>query len=305
MLDFRVDTFLTVCKYMNFTKAARHLHITQPGVSQHIRHLEEYYQVRLFDYQGRKLTLTHDGEIFRNAVTTMKHDEHHLKALFAGGQRGIPRLSIGLTLTVGEFALSQKLADYFARHKHLSGRIEIANTAKLLQSLDHGDIDVAIVEGYFARSEYDYLVYAKEAYLPLCAAQSPLGAQTLSFTDILSKRLITREPGSGTREILEKYLQERNLTLQDFAAVIEVSNLEVMKDMVAKGCGITFLYQAAVREELADGRLRQMKLDDFHIHHDFTFIWRKHSVFSAYYQELFAMLRDDGPAKAGDIVPVI
>ena len=54
MLDFRIHTFLAVCQCLNFTKAAQMLNITQPAVSQHIRYLEEFYGVKLFDYQGKQ-----------------------------------------------------------------------------------------------------------------------------------------------------------------------------------------------------------------------------------------------------------
>ena len=53
MIDHRLHTFLTVCKYMNYTKAAQELFITQPAVSQHIRYLEKYYGVSLFSYSGK------------------------------------------------------------------------------------------------------------------------------------------------------------------------------------------------------------------------------------------------------------
>ncbi len=59
MLDFRTDTFLTVCETMNFTEAARRLHITQPAVSQHIRFFEKEYDVKLFSYCNKQLYLTH------------------------------------------------------------------------------------------------------------------------------------------------------------------------------------------------------------------------------------------------------
>ena len=48
MQDFRMDTFLTVCKYMNYTKAAKELNLTQPAVSQHIHFLEQTYGVEHF-----------------------------------------------------------------------------------------------------------------------------------------------------------------------------------------------------------------------------------------------------------------
>lgn len=55
MLDFRIDTFLTVCEYMNFTKAAQILCITQPAVSQHIKYLEKTHNKR-----GRILIWKHN-----------------------------------------------------------------------------------------------------------------------------------------------------------------------------------------------------------------------------------------------------
>ena len=64
MLDFRINTFLTVCEYMNFTKAAQILCITQPAVSQHIKYLENTYNTKLFEYEGKKIKLTKSGEIF-------------------------------------------------------------------------------------------------------------------------------------------------------------------------------------------------------------------------------------------------
>lgn len=58
MLDFRIETFLCVCRHMNFTYAADELHITQPAVSQHIRFLENYYSAKLFERDGKKIKLT-------------------------------------------------------------------------------------------------------------------------------------------------------------------------------------------------------------------------------------------------------
>lgn len=63
MLDFRIHTFLCVCRHMNYTRAAAELHITQPAVSQHIRYLEREYGTKLFSYKGKHLQLTQAGHI--------------------------------------------------------------------------------------------------------------------------------------------------------------------------------------------------------------------------------------------------
>lgn len=52
MLDFRIHTFLCVCRHMNYTRAAAELHITQPAVSQHIRYLEREYGAKLLVTRG-------------------------------------------------------------------------------------------------------------------------------------------------------------------------------------------------------------------------------------------------------------
>ena len=91
MLDFRIDTFLTVCEYMNFTKAAEILCITQPAVSQHIKYLEKTYDTKFFEYEGKKINLTKSGKIFYQTATTMKHDEEYLKEKIIQEKLGITK----------------------------------------------------------------------------------------------------------------------------------------------------------------------------------------------------------------------
>ena len=57
MLDFRIETFLMVSETMNFTEAAKKLHITQPAVSQHIHFLEKEYGAKLFSYHNKRLKI--------------------------------------------------------------------------------------------------------------------------------------------------------------------------------------------------------------------------------------------------------
>ena len=73
--DFRVKTFLTVCKTLNYTRAAEELALTQPAVSQHITYLEREYNAKLFTYHRKKLELTRAGRVLRDALATMAHDD--------------------------------------------------------------------------------------------------------------------------------------------------------------------------------------------------------------------------------------
>ena len=117
MLDFRTETFLTVCQTMNFTAAAKQLNITQPAVSQHIHFLEEQYNTSLFIYQNKQLSLTRSGEILRKHLLTMKNDEKAVREELRSTLSETESLSIGVTMTIGEYAIVDKLANFLIRHR--------------------------------------------------------------------------------------------------------------------------------------------------------------------------------------------
>ena len=116
MLDFRMETFLTVCNDMNFTHAAEHLNLTQPAVSQHIKHLEKTYGTELFIRDKKKLRLTPAGEILRSALETMRNDENTLKKRMQESIEGKKVLTFGVTMTIGEYAIVPALSRFIKTH---------------------------------------------------------------------------------------------------------------------------------------------------------------------------------------------
>ena len=134
------------------------------------------------------------------------------------------------------------------------------------------------------------MVYSRERYIGVCRKDYPFHKKVRRIEDLLPERVIIREPGSGTREIWENVLESKNLGVHDFRNVVEIGNINAIKQLVGDGLGITFLYQAAVQKELEEGLLAEIPLEDFHITHDFTFIWRKNSIFAEDYHELFELL---------------
>ena len=106
----------------------------------------------------------------------------------------------------------------------------------------------------------------------------------------MGERLLLREKGSGTREILDRLLESRNLSSGDFRELTEINNINVIKGLAREGRGVTFLYEAAVKRELKEGSLSVIALEDARINHDFTFVWRKDSVFADYYRGIFREL---------------
>ena len=128
MLDNRTITFLTVCKEMNYTRAAEKLNISQPAVSQHIQYMEDYYGVRLFRFIGKKLILTDAGRLLQRSLTALHNNEIYLKEQLSFINDKKQTLRFGATLTVGDFMIARPLSDFLAKHKGADISVTVANT---------------------------------------------------------------------------------------------------------------------------------------------------------------------------------
>lgn len=291
MLDFRIETFLAVCETMSYTQAARRLNITQPAVSQHMAHLERIYETRLFERRGRHLELTPAGELLRQACETMVHDEGLLRERMAqaAGTNSRLRLRIGMTLTAGEYVVAAPLARYLVRHRDVDVSVRSGDTAELLEGLARGEVDCAFIEGLFDASRYESDCFDAQRLMCVCAPDHPLAGGMVELDDLLGECLIVREAGSGSRAVLEHALVTRNLSLASFGRRVEASSVGICRALAEGGVGITFLYEAAVREALDAGRLSPIELTGAPIEHDISFVRLPGSV---YRHELARLLHE-------------
>ena len=289
MQDFRMDTFIEVCQCMNYTRAAEALNITQPAVSGHIRVLEKHYGVWLFRYEGKNLILTKEGEMLYRAALRMRHDEKRLEEMMHAMEQGRQNWKFGATLTIGQYVLPERISQIVRTHPNLNLTMEVANTRQLLTLLDEGVLDFAFVEGYFEKQAYEYQLFSREKFVCVTGQAYELPQQAKYMRELFDSTLITREAGSGTREILERFLQEENYSITDFNKVIEMNNMTAIKTLLEDNCGIAFVYETAVHRELERGVLKKIDLKDFTLSHEFNFIYQKNSMFAEEYGRILKL----------------
>lgn len=287
MLDFRLETLLAVCEYMNYTKAAAKLNVTQPGVSQHIKYLEDLYGIKIFNHVGKRIELTRQGEILLQAAKALKHDSMHLQEKLKDSTR--KTITFGATLTVSEYMVRGSINNLI-ENNYASLKMHVSNTEKLVNQLNKGLIDFAIVEGYFEKKEFASLLFTQEEYI--CVASKDYPYDQVSIEDLFKETLIVREHGSGTREILDRFLQEKNYSFDDFHHQIELGNIRLIKGLVKQGRGITFIYKVAVKDDLENDALKEIKVTDFNLKHDISFIYQKDSIFHEDYKKIYNILKN-------------
>lgn len=284
MLDPRTHTFLEVYRRRSFTRTAEELHLSQPAVSQHIRWLEERLDARLFVKQGRAVTPTRAADILYLRLSCLENDDARITAEVraAADEAAEMTLRFGATRTIADYVMPRILPRQLDADPDVRLTMVVGNTNELVTQLDRGDIDVALVEGPFDCSDFEGTALSTEPYIAIGSR----GERAGDLAALLERRIIVRESGSGTREILERNLAARDLSLADFAGAIEIGSIAAIKACVEAGGGISFLYRVAANDELARGSLSDVTPSDLTISHDFTLIWQRGSIYSGRFRAL-------------------
>lgn len=283
MIDSRIETFLTLCKVMNYRKTAELLNMTQPAVTQQIHFLEEQYGCKLFHYDKRTLTMTKEAELLRKYAENVLYQEKKLKSELTMHE-GI-HLSIGATKTIGEYVIANHISGFLSDPKN-SMNVIVENTDTLLSALSAGDIDFALVEGYFDRSKYASRLYRKEPFVGLCGKYHPFAGHTVSFDQIWKENLILREAGSGTRDILEQLLTEKNRSLTEFQRITTINNFGLITKLLETNNCITFAYRAVGENNDA---LAEFHVKGWNISREFNYVYLD-TPYSGKMVELFEQL---------------
>lgn len=292
MLDPRVETFLTVCRTLNYTHAARELNLTQSAVSQHVAHLERVYGAKLTVIEGKAMRLTPEGALLQRAFQSFAHDEALLRRSVAAVSSGeTVQINLGVTLTAGEYIVAPALARFMRKNPRVHISVVSRSTEELLDLMAQGKIDCAFVEGIFEKSTLAWNRLCEQELVCVCAPEHAAAGQTRRMEDVLPETLIVRERESGSRAVLENALARRNLTVASFAEVTEVSSIGIIKAFVAEGLGISFIYEAAVARELAEGTLARIAMSDGAVVHDIAFVRPQASVFEPEFEALFVGVR--------------
>lgn len=289
MLDQKLYTFMKLVECKSTVLCASQLYITQPAVSQHIKALETQYEISLFNREGRELVLTDEGKLFYQMIKRLINMENQIIEKIK--EPSIKNIKFGVTLSINEGIIPHIFLQLIESFSDIQFHLIVHNTQTLLEYLESGIIDFALIEGNFNQNIYRHFPLMKEEFTGFCKK----GGKYSEFTQLkecLSAPLLLREKGSGTRTIFENECNIQNIQIDNFKKVYEIGSITVIKNLLKADMGITFAYRCAVAEEIKNGEIQPLPLVDFDIIRTFYFVTLSDNLKSQANEKIYSKLKE-------------
>ena len=249
----QLRVFEAAATHRSFSKAAASLHLTQPGVSMHIKELEANAGLPLFERIGKKLFVTEAGHELltraREILRALKDAEDALDGL-KGLRRG--RINIAVVSTAKYF-VPKLLARFGRDYPELEIRLAVNNRNSVIEQLAANEVDLAIMGRSPQALDTIAESFAPNPHVIIASPEHPLaGRRRIPVDTVAKETFIVREPGSGTRLAMQHFFEERGILCR---VGMEMASNETIKQAVMAGMGVSFISRHTIDLEIQTQRL--------------------------------------------------
>ncbi len=280
--------FYHLCEDSHISNLAKKLGITQSAISLAMKSLEKKVDEQLFDRLGKKLVLNERGRYFRKKTEPHFVALNDAKNLFKKDKiSGI--LNIAASKTIGDYITPQIIFDFLNSHLHVEIKKDIQNSTNIIESVKNHEIDMGFIESVCEDTEI-IKKEIKNDKLVVVTSDKRVKNRTYYIDEIVDKKWLLREKGSGTRDIFLKSIGNMTKELKVF---MEFNEFEEAKTILFNNPEtITCLSKFVVQKELQRGELFEVKLKNISIERKLYLIYHKNKYKSKLFVEFEKCLRD-------------
>lgn len=251
------------------TQVALELKISQSAISLAIKSLENKLEEQLFDRVGKKLILNERGRFFKEK--TLPHylaiiDSQKLfqKNKLAGNMK------IASSKTISNYLMPDIYYEFLSKYSDVKFDISTINSTKIIENILNSNLDIGLIEIDINNSN---LIKQKLCDDELIIVTSDKNAPKEVFIDTINKKWILRETGSGTREV---FINTLGKYAQDISIFMELQDFEEIKTILIDNKDtITAISKQAVKKELENKELFQIKLKNFEFKRELQIVYHK------------------------------
>jgi DNA-binding transcriptional LysR family regulator len=285
----QLQIFLKIVQTKSVTKASEELQLTQPAVSIQLRNFQDQFDIPLTEVIGRRIHITEFGkeiaesaENIINQVNAINFKTLAYKGLLAG------KLKISVVST-GKYVMPYFLADFMKKNPGIELAMDVTNKLKVLESLENNEVDVALVSILPPDMNVEKLdLLQNKLYFVGNTKQKFNKVEQLE--ELFKKvPMIYRENGSGTRQVMERYIEKNHLPV---FKKMELTSNEAVKQALIAGLGYSIMPLIGIRNEIFNKDLQIIPLKGLPIKTTWSLIWVKGKKHSPVAQALLHYLKE-------------
>lgn len=272
----QLKIFIQVAKYSSITKAADSLFLTQPAISIQLKNFQEQFDVALTENIGKKIYLTDFGrqiEITAKEILLLSENIQNMNLSLKNELIGKINIS---SVSTGKYVIPYFLTDFFKKHEGLELNLEVTNKESVIENISKNEVDFALVSIPPERIAYESLTILKNKLYLVCHSNFEI-PKKINHKIFEDNPLIYRELGSGTRQIMEIYLNKYDIPIRK---KLELTSNEAVKQAILAGLGISIMPLIGIKNELNLGQLKIIPMKGLPIESNWMLIWpkgKKHS----------------------------
>ncbi|MHB1128396.1 MAG: selenium metabolism-associated LysR family transcriptional regulator [Bacillota bacterium] len=283
--------FWGVAKNLSYTKASEELFLSQPTISIQVKKLEEKLGMDLIDQLGKRIYLTEAGNLlysYASQIFSLATEAESAVQELKGMRSG--KVVVGASTTPGIYLLPAVIGSFQETHLDMDISLEIANSHEIQEQLLVNQLDLGVVgEELSIDPAIKTEPLWEDELVPIVAAGHPLAdRQEISLEELLKQRLILRERGSSTRDVIEEKVRHEG---KHVSAVMQLKSVEAIKQAVAANLGVSIVSRFAVGLEVQAGILRTLSLTDMQLVRKINLIYHKDKKLSPAVREFMDNLR--------------
>ena len=292
-MDIKLLTFIELSEVNSFTKAAKNLNLTQPAVSQHIKQLEQEYNVKLFNRTSNGLSLTKEGEIVLKYALRIQSIYSAMTRKIKDNKKYINNLTIGITHTSESNIAPEIMARYAEKNSGTRIRIISDSIKNLYDKLNNYQIDLAIIEGKITNKKFSSILLGTDSLIAVVSPDNNLSnKKVVSIRDLKKENLILRNLESGTSTLFINELSKMDEDINNFNLILEMDNVSSIKTLVRKNLGISILPKSACSREIKEKKLVGLPIENMDLVRETNLVFLEDNIERNILEDIVSIYRE-------------
>ncbi len=284
----QLEIFLELARNPHLGRVADSIGLTQSAVSMAIKSLEEILNKKLFDRINKKLILNEYGRMLFKETDPLVKQLSETENLFRDDHYfGV--LKMGVSSSIANYLIPQIIYAFKERYKGVTIQMETGNTHDVIGYIENGQVDMGFVEGEFNSVDVLRDVLGDDELYVVTGDKNLATDKSYTMEELLDKKWVLREKGSGTREVFLSHLGgEHTKRINVF---MELDHAGGVKSILHNKDTLACLSQYCVRKELVSGLLHRLDIKDIRFTRSFYTVWHRNKVLSPILLEFIEMAK--------------